>query len=450
MALAEARAPTVRSRLSPFRGTIRTTGGLVAATVVTSGTGFVFWWIAARTFPPSAVGLAGAAVSAMLLLSQLAVFGLGTTMAGLLHRERRPASLAMTALLAAGGSGLVFGVLAAVVGPTLSSELGPIGSEPATIALFALGVSITAASAVLDQVLVSVLRSSHQLLRNVIFAVSRLALLGLAAAVLMPLGMVIYGAWVAGTLLSLVVVGLLPAQRGALRRVAPLQWPRLGTLAFGALSHHMLNLSRSSSVWLLPVVVTVLISREANASFYVALLLANFIALIGSSATFTLYVVGARAPQNLWRQMQFTVGLSVLASISGTAVMALIGPALLRSFGPGYAEAAYPTIVLLAAATLPLAVKDHWIAIQRVQGGVGRAAVVGIALLVAELGAAVVGALAAGIAGLAIGRLAVLAVQALVMAPSVAAAMRRPAHASASGASSSAASSIAADERVDR
>ena len=431
MSLATAPAPSLKSRLSPFRGTIRATGGLVAATVATSGTGFVFWWIAARAFPPSAVGLAGAAVSAMLLLSQLAVFGLGTTMAGLLHQERRPASLAMTALLAAGGFGIVFGVLAAVLGPMLSRELGPIGSGPATIAVFAAGVSITAASAVLDQVLVSVMRSSHQLLRNVIFSVSRLVLLVAAAAVLVPLGMVIYGAWAAGTLLSLMVVGLLPAQRRALQRVRPLQWPRLRTLAFGALSHHMLNLSRSSSVWLLPVVVTALISREANASFYVALLLANFIALIGTSATFTLYVVGARAPQNLWRQMQFTMGLSVLASISGTALLALAGPALLRSFGPTYADAAYPTIVLLAAATLPLAVKDHWIAIQRVHGGVGRAAVVGVVLLVVELAAAVVGALTAGIAGLAIGRLVVLALQALVMAPSVVAAMRTPSYGSA-------------------
>lgn len=417
---------SIRRRLAPFRRTIGTTGGLVVATAINSGTGFVFWWIAARTYPQAAVGLAGAAVSVMLLLSQMSVLGLGTTLAGVLHRERRAASLAVTALLAAGLAGIVLGALVGGAVPFLSDELAPIGSEPAVLALFAVGVGLTALSAVLDQVLVAAYRSSHQLLRNAVFSVSRLALLALAASWIAPRGMVIYAAWVAGTALSLAVVAALPQSRRRVGEVAPLQFARLGSLAFAALSHHVLNLSRSASVWLLPVIVTAVLSREANAAFYVGLLLANFIALVGTSATFTLYVVGARSPEELWRQIRLTLGISLTAAVGGTILLTVLGEPLLTAFGPRYAATAYPTVALLALSTLPLVVKDHWIALQRLRGGVGRAAIIGVGTLVVELVAGAVGAMLAGLEGLALARFAVLLVQAVVMAPPVLRSLARP------------------------
>ena len=418
--------PSVLHRLAPFRQTLGTTGGLVLATAINSATGFIFWWIAARIYPEAAVGLAGAAVSAMLLLSQISVLGLGTTLAGMIHRERRVVSLAVTALLAAGGAGLITGTLFALLVPALSDELAPVASSALVFALFAGGVSLTALSAVLDQVFVAVLRGSYQLLRNVVFSFSRLGLLVIAASAVAPSGMVIYGAWVAGTVLSLIVIAVLPRHLGRVGDIRPLQWEQLGGMAFGALSHHILNLSRSSSVWLLPLLVTVVLSREANASFYVALLLANFIALIGTSATFTLYVVGARSPEQLWRQMRLTLALSMIAAVGGTIVMWAGGGLVLSAFGSTYAEAAYPTVAILALSTLPLAVKDHWIALQRLRGGVGRAAAIGVVTLALELIASFVGAIVAGLVGLAILRFAVLLAQGVVMAPSVIRALRRP------------------------
>jgi hypothetical protein len=43
-------------------------GSLVGTMVVTGVLGFAFWWVAARQFPPQAVGLASTAISAMPLL----------------------------------------------------------------------------------------------------------------------------------------------------------------------------------------------------------------------------------------------------------------------------------------------------------------------------------------------------------------------------------------------
>jgi O-antigen/teichoic acid export membrane protein len=421
----DARPAGLFARLAPFRQTLGTTGGLVLATTVNSATGFVFWWIAARTFPPAAVGIAAAAISAMLLLSQLSVLGLGTAMAGVLHREARPWSLAVTALLAATGIGLLVGSVFAIVAPGISEELGEISAAPLALAVFASGVALTAGSAVLDQILVAMLRNVQQLMRNIVFSLSRLVLVVLAAVLLVPAsGMAIYGSWLVGTAISILLVALLPANLSQLRGLWPLQWGRLGSMAFGALSHHVLNLSRSASVWLLPIVVTVLLSPEVNAAFYVALLLANFIALVGTSATFTLYVIAARAPEQLAHQMRVTVGISLLAAVVGSAVIALGGRLLLMAFGSSYADVAYPTVVVLALSTIPLVVKDHWIALQRLHGTVARGAAIGVLLLVMELAAGALGAMEGGILGLALARLAVLAIQAVFMAPVVLRAMR--------------------------
>ena len=417
-AAARGQIPLLLARLAPFRRTLGTTAGLVVAIMVTSATGFVFWWMAARMFPAEAVGLAGAAVSAMLLLSQIAVLGLGTQLAGVLHRESRAASLAITALLAAAGAGVVLALGFAAGTPLLSPDLSFLSAGPLQLAVFIAGVSLTTLASVLDQVLVSLFRNAYQLLRNIIFSFSRLAVLALAAALLAPTGIVIYGAWMVGVLVSLLIVGVLVARGRHGHDLRPLMWGPLRQMARSAFSHHVLDLSRSSSVWLLPLLVTVLLSPELNASFYVALLLANFVAVVGKSATFTLYIVGARAPQEMWRQLRLTFGISLLTAVAGTVMLTLVGVQLLGAFGPGY-DAAYPAVAVLTLSCLPLAVKDHWIAIRRVQGNVASAAVIGVLLLAAELTASGLGAWNGGLLGLAVARLGVLAIQAVFMTPIV-------------------------------
>jgi O-antigen/teichoic acid export membrane protein len=414
------------ARLAPFRWTIGATGGLVAASVITSATGFVFWWFAARQYPVADLGLAGAAVSAMLLLSQIAVLGFGTALAGVLHHERRAASLAVTAMTASGVAGVALGLAFGLLAPLLSADLEPIRATPLALAIFVIGVAVTAVVAVLDQVLIAVSRRLAQLTRNVVFGVGRLLLLAMAVVLLAPEGMAIYAAWLAGTVLSLIVILPLVLRSRPSGGVLPLMWSRLREMATDALTHHVVNLSRSASVWLLPVLVTITLSSEANAGFYVAFLMANLIVLVGKEATFTLYIVGARAPDTLWHQARFTFGLSAVATLIGTVAFTLLGRPLLALFGESYADSAYPTVAILALSALPVLVKDHWIAIHRVRGSVSTAAIVGVVTLVIELAAAAVGALWAGLIGFAVLRLVALVLEAAFMAPLLLRAMARP------------------------
>jgi O-antigen/teichoic acid export membrane protein len=411
--------------LLPFRRTALITSGLLTATAITSATGFVFWWEAAHLFDRQAVGLAGAAVSAMIILSQLAELGLGTKIVGVLHLDDEPRSLAATALVVTTVAGAVIGLVFVFVAPALFDELDPLRSNLVAVVVFIAGVSLSTAGSVLDQHLVAMSRDRIRLLRNVVFAVTRLPLLPVAAALYPLSGSAIYAVWVGALVLSFGVFRLEPRSPRE-RAASSWAWARLGRMAGDSLSHHVVNLSRSSATWLLPLLVTVIVSQSANASFYVALLIANFIALVGSSATFTLYVVGAQSQDALGHQIRFTFIVSLLAAALGTLFLWLFGAALFATFGDAYAAEAYPAAVILAASTLPLTVKDHWISVQRVRGRVRSAAAVASASLVFELACATIGAVVAGVAGLAIARLGSLLIEAAILLPGVAQAARIP------------------------
>src|SRR5947209_17903044 len=96
-------------------------GSLVGTTAVTSMLGFVYWWLAARQFPPEAVGFASAAISAMMLLGTVCILGLGTLLIRELPRRLgREVSLISAALIVVCALGGCIGILFAVIAPYTS------------------------------------------------------------------------------------------------------------------------------------------------------------------------------------------------------------------------------------------------------------------------------------------------------------------------------------------
>src|SRR5262245_37524866 len=124
---------------------VKNASSLVSTAAVTSALGFIYWWLAARQFSPPAVGLASAAVSAMMLLGSISALGLGSLLINELprHPDKTPA-LIVTAVLVAGTAGGVLGMLFALVAPRLSANLRPLTASFGSELLFAVGVAATA------------------------------------------------------------------------------------------------------------------------------------------------------------------------------------------------------------------------------------------------------------------------------------------------------------------
>ncbi len=390
-------------------------GSLVGTTAVTSVLGFAYWWLAARQFSPEALGLASAAISAMTLLGSLGILGLGTLLIGELPRQQgKEASLISATLIVVGAVGGCLGIVFAAGAPYLSHDFQVLRASIENVALFAVGVSFTAITSVLDQALIGLLRGELQLWRNALFAGVKLAALFVAGLWLShTTGLTIYATWVIGNALSLAALARFAPVKGA-RSYLP-QWGLLRKLGPAALKHHALNLTLDAPPLILPVLVTVLLSATTNAWFYVSWSLASVANIVTVILTTILYAVSSARPTELARKIRLTLSLALVATALATCVLLLGTRQVLGLFGHSYAEQAAWSLRILALESFPFIIKSHYIAVSRIQSRVAHATLLTIASGTLELGGAALGARLGGLSGLSLGWLAAVCIEAVIM-----------------------------------
>lgn len=391
---------------------------LVGTAAVTSLLGFVYWWLAARHFAPATVGLASALISAMMLLGNLCIFGMGTLLIGELPRQPgRAAALISGALLVVGGVGVCSGILFAIVAPLLTSNFYGLANTAGNVVLFAIGVSLTAITLVLDQALIGLLRGGLQLWRNTVFALAKLiALFAVAYWFSHVIGMTLYATWATGNIFSLVVLAIfiLFKRKSSVRDYLP-QWKLLHRLKVAALQHHLLNLALQAPSLALPVLVTALLSPVANAWFYVSWMIAGFMFVLPPALTTSLYATSAAQPTTLARRMHVTLALALVTCLLANAVLQLGTKQLLGFFGHAYAEQAAWSLRILGLAAFPLIIKDHYIAVCRIQTRIIYAMTFSISGVFLELSLAALGGHLDGLAGLSLGWVIAVSIEAIFM-----------------------------------
>jgi O-antigen/teichoic acid export membrane protein len=393
-------------------------GSLVGTTAVTSVIGFAYWWLAARRFSPEAVGLASAMISTMMLLGTICIFGLGTLLIGELPRQPgKEVSLISAALIVVGGAGACLGVLFALIAPYISSDFQALRTSIQDIVLFAVGVSLTAISLVLDEALIGLLRGELQLWRNTLYAVAKLAALFVASLWLShKVGLTIYATWVVGNVLSLApLVGFVVLKGGRPRRIYQPQWGLLRKLGPTALKHHALNLTCLAPVQILPVLVTMLLSAKMNAWFYVSWMIASFVFVIPSALTTVLYATSSAQPSTLAYKIRLTLSLGVLASLLANCVLLLGSKQVLGLFGQDYAEEAVWSLRILTLAAFPIIIRHHYVAVCRIQDRLSQAILFMAAGGIFELSGAALGARLGALSGFSIGWITVVYIESVFM-----------------------------------
>jgi len=405
---------------------ISNTFSLVGTTVLTSGLGFIYWWVAARQFSPEAVGLASAAISTMSLLGTFSMVGLGTVLIGELPRQPgKQIAFVITALLVAGSTGLIMGLIFAFAGSGLAASLQPLFGNLGSSLIFALGVSITALTLVLDQALIGLLRGDVQLWRNGLFAVVKLvALLIVSYWFSEKLGLTIYTTWLVGNLLSLLFLFGFAAYKGINFRSYRPQWGLLRGLGRTALSHHALNLALLTPNLVLPVLVTIMLSTTVNAYFYVANMVATVVFMGPAALTTVLFAVGAADVGGLSQKIRFTIKIAVLIGLVANVLLIFSADPVLGLFGPGYAQGAEWTLRILGLGIFPVIIKDHFVAIHRIQGRTNQAILPVTAGSLTELIGAILGGLMGGLTGLSLGFVIAMCLEAALMGPLVYRAVR--------------------------
>src|SRR5258706_6331945 len=250
-------------------------------------------------------------------------------------------------------------------------------------------------------------------------AIAAIVLLGIAGAWL-PSGdgMAISATWLAGNMLSLGVVAALMARRG-LRLTQRPDWSLLRRLGGAALWHHAFNLALLAPGLLLPLLVTVLLSAEANAGFYLAWMLVGFVFVVPTALTTVLHAVGAADAQALARETRRTLALSLPATLLASGLLFVVAGWVLGLFGASYAAQATWCLRILCLAGLPAILKSHYIAFCRARDALHRALPLMIAGGLLELALATLGATLGGLLGLSLGWATAVSIQAAFMGRAV-------------------------------
>jgi len=391
---------------------------LVSTTAVTSVLGFAYWWVAARLFPPDAVGLASAAISAMTLLGTVCTLGLGTLLIGELPRQPGKAvSLIGAALLLVLGVGGGVGGFFALLSPFVSESFLALRANGGVIVFFALGVGLTAVTLVLDQSLIGLLQGKLQLGRNTLFALAKLIALLLVGLLLWQKSwFALYATWSVGSLFSLLALADYVLRKVRIwRREHWPQWNLLRKLGPSALQHYALNMILQIPDKALPILVTAVLSVTANAGFYVASMLASFVYVGSSALTTVLYATMSADPSALVQRSRLTLGIGLLVCSVASIILFLGARPLLLLFGHAYAEQATWSLRLLGLAAFPLIIKNHYIALCRIEQRIAPTLLPLTICCALELIASATGAHVGGLVGLSLGWLLALLVEAVFM-----------------------------------
>ena len=381
---------------------------LIGGRVITMGLGFFFWLLAARLFTPSDVGLAVGAISAVMLTTQLALLGLGSSVVAYFPRyERAPAALLNTALTLVVACSFVTGAVFLVAAGGVFDELDVVATEPLFAVSFIAMSVLGTAGLLFDQVSTAVRRGDQVLFRAVLFGIINLTLLGGLAAAAIGSAAAIFSTWVGGSVVAC-VYALVQLRRSPARYAYRPGGDR--SLARGlvgvGLPNHALTLAERAPGLVLPIVVTELISPAANAAWYMAWMMAFVLYIIPIQVGMTTFAEAAHEPDALRGLIRRGLRSSLALGVAGIFVVAATGPYVLRILGDAYAAQGSTPLRILVLAVIPMAFLQSYFVHCRSLGRFREATGTGVVVGAVSVAAAVLVAPSAGLEGIAIAWLA--------------------------------------------
>ncbi len=412
------RGGALRRRREDRAGTpfLKTSLGLVVGKVLSLGVGFLFWVLAAGAAGVGDIGLAAGAISLMMLATQLAIAGTGS--AFIINRSRFEDDLAellhnAVTLVVLGGAAASLGSLVVVV--LAMEELRPVATDPVFAALFVLMTVFGTLGILLDHVSVALHRGDQVVSRNLTGGVLTAAPLLVAPAVGWRLeAQPLFALWVLGGAASCAIAAWQLSRHLDGYRYRP----RLSRMLYAVLlrtglPNHALTLVERAPNLLLPVVVTEVLSPEANAFWYVAWMTSWAVLVIPISIGMTLLaqVSGATASvrRDVLRAGRTGLGLGIPAAV----VVAIAAPRVMSLMGPGFSAEAVAPLRILLLGLLPVLLLQLYYSLCRCGGRLREALLTGAVLACAALLVPAAVADTHGLVGMASSWVAVQAVAAI-------------------------------------
>jgi O-antigen/teichoic acid export membrane protein len=329
---------------------------LILGRFSSSGLGFLTWLITARLYATTEVGIASGVISAMMLCVQLALLGLNSAFVALYPKHRQqPSKLLNTTLNIVSLAALVAAFLFLLLSSVMFHELSVVSKSLIYVLLF-LGVTLFGTvNTFMDHVSIAIRRGDQMLVRNVLFGVITIvfvAVLPLVARRITSESIIL--AWM--------LAGFSACMIGSIQifRAIPEYHYRLeldtnigNGLVSVSLKNYLLTLAERAPNWILPIIVTEMLSPTENAYWYTLWMMAWVIYIIPISVGQNLFADVSHQPGSYRQALTHSIKTSLLLGTVAAAAMILLASFLLSLLGTGYASAGTLPLRILALGVYP-------------------------------------------------------------------------------------------------
>jgi O-antigen/teichoic acid export membrane protein len=330
---------------------------LIGATAITAGLGFAFWLVVARIYSPGEVGTASSLISAAMLVAYLAQLGLnGAVVRFMASSRHRNAQITISSYVVLGAA-CVFAAIYVFVAPMYTPRLEFVRAHVLFAAGFVLFAGLSAVNILTDSVFVAARRPEYNLfIDGFLQGLTKLAL---------PISLVSIGAYgiflSTGVGFAVAVVASYFFMRRALG--FRFRFTRDSGLTRGhgaySMSAYTGNLLHLIPVMLLPIIALQALG-DANAGyFYLAYQVANLIYAISFAVGQAVFAEGSYDESRLRHLMRRSATIIAMLQVPAVALLALLSAWVLSVIGPQYSEAGTTVLVVLALASIGVAI-NNW------------------------------------------------------------------------------------------
>lgn len=359
------------------------------------GFGFLFWIVAARTTSVADMGAVAATVSAVMLVTQVALLGVGARMIVALGRGEPSQPVLDTGFSIVAATSLATGLGYLMV--MLVWDAGAVAStqtDPRVATVFLLAAVAGTVLVCLDQAGVALGKSSGAPVR---YLLGGLAAIGLLGAVGLAAGTdlapaVVFGSWALGSCV-VCLTGMVQLRRwigyryrGSVHLAAFREHLLVG------LPHHLLTLTERVPALLVPLLVAHVVSAEATAYWYPAWMLAWVAYTVPVQVGLVQFAEGVREPGRLRATLGSGLSWALLLGGFAAILLAVLARPLLLMIGADYADASSQALRVLAIGVVPFAIWQCYNARCRASGQVREGVLAGCLVAVLICAASVTAA----------------------------------------------------------
>jgi O-antigen/teichoic acid export membrane protein len=311
--------------------------------------GFIFWVLAAHLYSPAEIGISGALISAVGLVSSLSLMGLNNSLIRYLPAATRPQDLYRSSLTTSIIASGIIGVVAVILLPSLASKIGFISRSPWLTILFVLVTILFTVNTLLDSIFTALRSAKYVLIRNILLSAVKLAL---------PLLVVSFGAiglfeaFGAGILVALGFGVAKLANAFKLNFSPAIVSDQLRPILSLSFANYVVSNLGSLPAFVLPILIVNFLGTASAGYYYVAYLIAGMLFVIPSGVASAMLAEGSQSDTNRSKNNLNGLKLMYAILVPSIAAVCIFGPLILAFFGQTYAVQGTALLRVLALSSL--------------------------------------------------------------------------------------------------